>query len=144
MGGVGVLTFKVILYLMINRKISVSDASLAQSERGSSNLNSAVVMIRDGFLWLTAVQILGAAILFFAFYFTAPNPNTNYIYNGEQQVLNLTSPYHNFVRSLWFCIFHSTSAINNAGFDIVSSGSLQPYNHTGNVSYLIQITFLVE
>ena len=50
MGGVGVLTFKVILYLMINKKISVSDASLAQSERGSSNLNSAVVMIRDGFL----------------------------------------------------------------------------------------------
>ena len=144
MGGVGVLTFKVILYLMINKKISVSDASLAQSERGSSNLNSAVVMIRDGFLWLTAVQIIGAAILFFAFYFTVPNPNTNYIYNGEQQVLNLTSPYHNFVRSLWFSIFHSTSAINNAGFDIISSGSLQPYNHTGNVSYLIQITFIVE
>ncbi|MCL8211676.1 Ktr system potassium uptake protein B [Mesoplasma sp. JKS002658] len=144
MGGIGVLTFKVILYLMINRKISVNDASLAQSERGSSNLNSAVVMIRDGFLWLTAVQIIGAAILFFAFYFTVPDPNTNYIYNGERQVLELTSPYHNFVRSLWFCIFHSTSAINNAGFDIVSSGSLQPYNHSGNVSYLIQITFIVE
>ncbi|ATG97606.1 TrkH family potassium uptake protein [Mesoplasma lactucae] len=144
MGGVGILTFKVVLYLALNKRISVSDAQLAQSERGSSDLYSAVGMIRDGFVWLTSVQILAMAILFFAFYFTDPAQTSDYVLNGKKENLEAISSYHSFPKALWFAVFHSTSAINNAGFDIVSPNSLQPYNTSGNVSYLIQITFLVE
>ncbi|SYV96456.1 Ktr system potassium uptake protein B, partial [Mycoplasma putrefaciens] len=50
-GGIGVLTFKVVLFLIINKKISISDTMVAQSERGSTITNSTIHLIKDGFIW---------------------------------------------------------------------------------------------
>jgi Trk-type K+ transport system membrane component len=66
------MTLKIVLYLAINRKISINDTSLAQVERGSTDLNSAIILIRDGFLFLTIVQLIAIGALFFIFYFTDP------------------------------------------------------------------------
>ncbi|WP_051350873.1 TrkH family potassium uptake protein [[Acholeplasma] multilocale] len=148
-GGIGVLTFKIVLFLAINKKISLNDTVVAQSERGSSTTSSTIEMIRDGFIWLTMVQIFAAAILFFAFFFSQPGTVSNNWMIDENGVatqtpMDVISPYHNFGKSLWFSIFHSTSAINNAGFDLISSNSLQPYNVEGSRSYLIQTVFLLE
>ncbi|PPE04151.1 TrkH family potassium uptake protein [Williamsoniiplasma lucivorax] len=132
-GGIGILTFKIVLFLAIQRKISLNDTIIAKTERGSSTTSSTIEIIRDGFIWLTIVQLTAAFILFFAFFFEEP-ANIN----------GVVSPYHNFSKSLWFAIYHSTSAVNNAGFDIISNASLQPYNVAGHHSYLIQIVFLLE
>jgi len=145
LGGIGVMTLKIVLYLAINKKISINDTYLAQAERGSGNLKNAIVLVRNGFLVLTSIQIFAIGFLFFVFYFTEPGTvSDNLGPDGLKMDLGTISPYHNFSKSLWYSIFHSTSAINNAGFDIVSANSLQPYNVQGHHSYLIQIVFLIE
>ncbi|KNG79617.1 TrkH family potassium uptake protein [Mycoplasma sp. HU2014] len=137
-GGIGVLTFKIVLFLLINKKISISDTMVAQSERGSTITSSTIQLIKDGFIWLTIVQVFSAFILFFLFFFNEPAISNN------GQNLQTVSPFHDFWRSLWFAVFHSTSAVNNAGFDIISPNSLQPYNTLEHKVYSIQIIFMLE
>ncbi|ATZ17772.1 TrkH family potassium uptake protein [Mesoplasma melaleucae] len=139
MGGIGVLTLKIILFVSINKKISLNDTIVAQSERGNDVKSSTIELIKDGFIFLTFVQLLAAGVLFFLFFFSDPATQS---LNGTE--LNVVSPYHNFIKSIWFAIFHSTSAINNAGFDLLSTSSLQPYNIEGHQAYAIQIVFLLE
>ncbi|WP_434335720.1 potassium transporter TrkG [Mycoplasma capricolum subsp. capricolum] len=134
-GGIGVLTFKIVLFLIINKKISISDTIVAQSERGSSTTSLTIDLIKDGFIWLTSVQVVSAFILFFLFFFNQPSNDPS---------LEVVSPYHDFWKSLWFAIFHSTSAVNNAGFDIISPNSLQPYNVDNHRVYAIQVIFMLE
>nr|WP_245856632.1 potassium transporter TrkG [Mesoplasma syrphidae] len=147
-GGLGVLTLKIVLFLAINKKISLNDTVTAQTERGSSVTSSTIEMIRDGFIWLTIVQFIAAIFLFFVFFFTEPgivtNNSQNSVNGPNDATLNVVSPFHNFGKSLWFAIFHSTSAINNAGFDIISEASLQPYNVENHYAYLLQMIFLLE
>jgi len=150
LGGIGVMTIKIVVYLALNRKISINDTNLAQIERGNDNLNSAIVLIRDGFLVLTSIQLVAMSLLFFVFYFAMPGTQGDaLVWDEVSQTMQHTnletvSPYHNFSKSLWYAIFHSTSAINNAGFDLVSANSLQPYNVQGHYSHLLQVIFLLE
>nr|AVN62876.1 sodium transporter [Mesoplasma coleopterae] len=149
MGGIGVLTLKIILFIAINKKISLNDTVVAQSERGNDVKSSTIELIKDGFIFLTFVQLTAAGVLFFLFFFSEPaNESLNQIIgaNGvhSNPNLNVVSPYHNFMKSIWFAIFHSTSAINNAGYDLLSTNSLQPYNIEGHQAYAIQIVFLLE
>ncbi|WP_244147236.1 MULTISPECIES: TrkH family potassium uptake protein [Mesoplasma] len=139
MGGIGVLTLKIILFISINKKISLNDTVVAQSERGNDVKSSTIELIKDGFIFLTFIQLIAAGVLFFLFFFSEPGTQS---LNGNE--LNVVSPYHNFIKSIWFAIFHSTSAINNAGFDLLSTNSLQPYNVEGHQAYAIQIVFLLE
>ncbi len=139
MGGIGILTVKIVFLVFLNKKISLDDQSVANTERGSNSLANTVEMIKDAFFFLLSVEIIGAFILFFGFYFTPmsksylqENPNTT------------TNPYHNFGTSLWASIFHSVSAVNNAGFDILSGNSLQPYNQDDSRGYILQFTFLAQ
>ena len=45
--------------------------------------------------------------------------------------------------SLRFGIFHTLSAINNAGLDIIGTKSLQPYYHNYYFLFLTSIIFLI-
>ncbi|PPE04964.1 potassium uptake protein KtrB [Entomoplasma ellychniae] len=147
-GGIGVLTIKIVIFIIINKKISLDDTIIAQSERGGSVKSSTIEMIKDGFVFISFVQIISAAILFFLFFYLKPSEFSDNmaLIDGEYKTVDLSvvSPYKNFSQSFWFSIFHSTSAINNAGFDIVSGNSLQPYNVNNAHHYSIQIVFLME
>ncbi|ARU92225.1 potassium uptake protein KtrB [Spiroplasma clarkii] len=133
-GGVGLLTLKIVLLSMLNKKVSVDDQNVAGTERGAGTLGNTVEMIKDAFIFLTAVEIFGMFVLFFGFYFT-PMSTTEFVVNN---------PYHDFAKSGWAAIFHSISAVNNAGFDILSNASLQPYNQPGQESYFIQVIFMFQ
>jgi trk system potassium uptake protein TrkH len=136
-GGIGILTFKIVVFIVIGKKVSINDQSIAQSERGNSILANTVETIRDGFIFLTIVEVIGAVVLFFGFYFQTPdtiNPSLGMV----------TDPHENFGTSLWMAVFHSVSAVNNAGFDILSKGSIIPYNLDGHRSYLIQVVFMSQ
>lgn len=132
-GGIGILTFKIVVLTTLGKKISINDTTIAQSERGSSRLSNTIEMIKDGFIFLTIIEIIGMVILFFSFYFIKPN--------GDGDFMN---PYQNFSLSLWAAVFHSISAVNNAGFDIISNDSLTPYNSGDSHAYVIQSVFLCQ
>ncbi|AUB31178.1 TrkH family potassium uptake protein [Spiroplasma floricola] len=138
-GGIGILTIKISLLVMIGRKISLDDQNIASSERGNNSLSNTVEMIKDAFIFLIGLEIVGSIILFFGFYFTPIDIN-----NLDVSKDSITNAYNDFGKSLWAAIFHSISATNNAGFDIVSGTSLVPYNQAGSAGYLIQVTFLFQ
>ncbi len=139
-GGIGILTIKITLLVMIGRKISLDDQNIAQKERGNNSLSNTVEMIKDAFVFLLILELVGSIVLFFGFYFTPLS------FEGTHKLdpATVTNPYNDFGKSLWFAIFHSISATNNAGFDIVSGNSLLPYNQGSSHAYLIQVTFLCQ
>ncbi|QGS51574.1 TrkH family potassium uptake protein [Spiroplasma tabanidicola] len=138
-GGIGLLTIKLVILALLNRKISLDDQHVAKSERGTGTVANTVEMIRDAFLFLTFIEIAGTGVLFFGFYLT-PLTDTSPVNTS----FDVTDSYHNFSRSLWASIFHSVSAVNNAGFDIISNSSLQPYNQGNNRGYVLQVIFMLQ
>ncbi|AGR41825.1 TrkH family potassium uptake protein [Spiroplasma diminutum] len=139
-GGIGILTIKITLLVMIGRKVSLDDQNIAQTERGNNSLSNTVEMIKDAFIFLLSLELIGSIVLFFGFYFTPISLSGTV----ELDPNSVTSPYNDFGKSLWAAIFHSISATNNAGFDIISGNSLVPYNQGNSHAYLIQITFLLQ
>ncbi|AGM25455.1 TrkH family potassium uptake protein [Spiroplasma chrysopicola] len=131
-GGFGVLTFKVMLLVLLGRRISIKDRQLVQGERGSSNFGQTMDLIKNSFIFLVIIEFIAAVLLFFNFYFSSGSTA------GEHMIDNVT--YHDFWNSLWSGVFHSVSAINNAGFDIIGNSSLMPYND----NYFMQFIFLFE
>ncbi|WP_374697073.1 TrkH family potassium uptake protein [Spiroplasma endosymbiont of Polydrusus formosus] len=131
-GGFGIVTFKVMIFVWLGRRISIKDKMLVQSERGSSNFGHTIDLIKNSFIFLIILECFGAILLFCNFYFSELSIEEKYMID------NVT--YHNFWRSLWSGVFHSISSINNAGFDIIGNSSLMPYNS----DYFIQFVFLFQ
>ncbi len=132
MGGFGIITFKVMLFIFIGRKLTLKDKLLAQGERGSASLGSTIHLIKNSFIFLIVIEGVSTIALFPSFYFYQVPSSLN-------SSLNINA-FHNFLLSLWSSIFHSISAINNAGFDIIGKDSLYPYSHL----YIIQFIFMFE
>lgn len=210
-GGVGIMTLKIILFILIGKNIGISERLLLQSERGNAKLGGTVQLIKNAFYVLFIVEIIGAVVLFFYFYFTRIDyleslktqslgsimdlfkkmipinekfqifleetvPDwSQYVLdreNASDQITKIISAinnkyqgntesfflvvkpeyleklvnnsfmvsFHNFGRSFWSGIFHSVSATNNAGFDIIGVNSLNPYKQ----HYFVQFIFLVQ
>ncbi|WP_342224583.1 TrkH family potassium uptake protein [Spiroplasma endosymbiont of Asaphidion curtum] len=210
-GGIGIMTLKIILFIVIGKNISIEERMLLQSERGNTKLGGTVQLIKNAFYVLAIVEITGGVMLFFYFYFTpidyldslksqsinsiiellGKSFNTpdkfkemliakvsdweNFVTVGKefpnelarvingvtnkydsnsigflqiinndylQQLItkNFNVNYRNFGSSFWSGIFHSVSATNNAGFDIIGPNSLSPYR----TQYFVQVVFLVQ
>ncbi len=131
-GGFGIITFKVMFFIFIGKKLTLKDRLLAQGERGSTTLGGTIQLIKSGFIFLIVIEIIATIALFGPFYFYK-------VPDSEINNLNII-PEHNFLLSLWSSIFCSISAINNAGFDIIGKSSLAPYNKL----YIIQFIFMLE
>ncbi|WP_425378354.1 TrkH family potassium uptake protein [Spiroplasma endosymbiont of Polydrusus pterygomalis] len=131
-GGFGIVTFKIMIFVWLGRRISIKDKMLVQGERGSSNFGHTIDLIKNSFIFLIILECFGAILLFCNFYFSELS------IEGKYMIDNVT--YHNFWRSLWSGVFHSISSINNAGFDIIGNSSLMPYNS----NYFIQFVFLFQ
>lgn len=133
-GGIGLLTIKIVAFSFLKKKNSIDDLSIAGTERGGGTLGNTVEMIRDAFIFLTSIEIIGVFLLFFGFFFSPI----------ATEGFDTFNPQHNFLASLWAAIFHSISAVNNAGFDILSNASLQPYNQPGQRAYYLLIIFMMQ
>ena len=131
-GGFGIVTFKIMIFVWLGRRISIKDKMLVQGERGSSNFGHTIDLIKNSFIFLIILECFGAILLFCNFYFSSAS------IEGKYMIDNVT--YHNFWRSLWSGIFHSISSINNAGFDIIGNSSLMPYNS----NYFMQFVFMFQ
>ncbi len=116
LGGIGVMAIKVMFLIFIGKKIGLKEKMLIQSERGSSKIGGTYDLI------VTATQVI------FIFILLGIVLLTPYFFFVEQSGFGAENvPSGNFFASLWHAIFHSISAINNAGFDITGSASIAPY-----------------
>jgi len=134
-GGIGLIAVKLAIFSLFqfHRKTSLKERLLMQGERGSNKLGTTLGVLKVGIIVMSITEFLGAILLFLYFYFIQ-NPNVAYGTNQTQFY------YHNIWLSIWAGIFHSISAVNNAGFDIVGKNSLIPFQS----HYFIQWIFVIE
>lgn len=126
-GGIGFLTLKILIWMFLGKKIGLKERMLLNSERGSAKFGSTVELIKTAIAVIFILQIIGIIVLTTYFYFV-DIPETN--------------NFMNFGSSLWHGIFHSISAINNAGFDITGNSSLTPYQAHYFVQIFIMFLFI--
>lgn len=93
-GGLGFMTFTVMLFLFMRRQMKLSTRLLAQESLNLDNL-SQLNVIKLILLLSFIIQLAGAGLLMIDFY-----------------------PRYGLVKGLWFSVFHAVSAFCNAGFDL--------------------------
>lgn len=101
-GGLGFMTFAVMMSLMIRRHVRMSTRLLTQEALNLDHLSQLSVVYLIVKLSLL-IQVIGAVFLFFDFY-----------------------PRYGLSKGIWFSIFHSVSAFCNAGFDLFGN-SMENY-----------------
>lgn len=131
LGGVGIFALKVyIINVIFGKSVSLLSRNILEKERSAKNFGDIKNTIAISITVLIIAIIVSSFVLMFIFYFE----KGNFIENDV-----LLNPNRNWTLSFKYAIFHSISALNNAGFDILSSNSLQPYYNV----YSIQIVFII-
>lgn len=131
LGGIGIFAVKFYIFnLIFGKKISILSREILKIERGSSRLNDLKGVIKISINLFLILVLISSLALMLHFYYYEISPKK---FSFQQ------SPYKNLVLSLRFAIFHSISAINNAGFDIIGAYSFEPYYY----SYFLQIIIII-
>jgi Trk-type K+ transport system membrane component len=129
LGGIGIFAVKVYIFNFIFRqKLNLSTSNILGQERSSKDASLSKKTVIVSVSLILILITLSSFILSFVFYFEVPN-----------EVNPGNNPLGDVGLSIRFAIFHSISAINNAGFDIIGSTSLAPYYS----AYAMQIIFLI-
>lgn len=97
LGGLGFMTAStLLLFLLVGRRTGLRDRVLVQASVGTPDLASASAVLRRVALFTIVLEAIGFVILSLAFLGNGVEPLT----------------------SLWWGLFHSVSAFNNAGLDV--------------------------
>ncbi|HZK66138.1 MAG TPA: TrkH family potassium uptake protein [Chloroflexota bacterium] len=114
-GGLGFMTSSTILFLLIGHRASLRNRILLKESHGVSPIGGVLRLTRRVILVTVLIEGVGAALLFLRF--------------------SLEFPVD---WALWMGVFHSISAFNNAGFDIIGGfRSLTVFNG----DHLVLLTF---
>ena len=118
-GGLGFMTASTFLLLLFRRRVSLNERLLLRASHGVSALGGIIRLTQMVLAVTVVIEGIGALILFLRFAFDYPFP-----------------------KSLWFGVFHSVSAFNNAGFDLFGDfRSITIYNDDPTV--VLTIAFLI-
>lgn len=117
MGGLGIMTISALIFLMLGKKIGLRERLVMQEQLGAHGMAGVVRLTRN--VVLTSLLIEGVGAVLLTLRFLTYRPTSEAIYWG---------------------IFHSISAFNNAGFD-VTTASLKPLNQDAFV--LVPISVMI-
>jgi trk system potassium uptake protein TrkH len=118
-GGLGVMSFAAFFALLLGRKINLRERLMMQQAINVSAVGGIVRIVRYLLISTFAIEALGALILAFRW-----------------------APDMGLKKAVWFGIFHSISAFNNAGFDLFGNfKSLTDY--TGDVTVSLVFSILI-
>ncbi|WP_270166066.1 TrkH family potassium uptake protein [Paenibacillus sp. SYP-B4298] len=118
LGGIGIMTLGVFLWLILGRNISLSYRKLIMVDQNRNNLSGLVMLLRLVFILTLIIEAAGAAVL--TVYF------------------KLAGIYDDWLTAFVHSAFHSISAFTNAGFDIYGD-SLAPFRD----DYLVQMVTML-
>ncbi|SHJ41014.1 TrkH family potassium uptake protein [Parasporobacterium paucivorans] len=117
-GGLGVVTFVTSIFLIMKRRITLSDRMLIQEAYNLETLQGLVKLT----IWIMKGTFLVEAVgaLLYSFQFV---------------------PEFGLVHGVWYSIFHAVSAFCNAGIDLIGSASFIPYqtNPLVNINTMLLI-----
>lgn len=115
-GGLGIMTFAVLIFIMLGKKIGLKERLLVQQALNQTNFGGVVYLVKRLFYFSIITETIAALFLFLRWL-----------------------PDMGWKQGLYAAIFHSISAFNNAGFSIWPD-SLSRY--VGDPIVNIVITFL--
>ena len=95
LGGLGIMTFAVLIFLLMDKTISTRNRLMLQEALNQSTIGGIVRLVKRLFIFSIVFEFIFAVILFFRWW-------------------HVFGP----VKSLYYSIFHSISAFNNAGFSL--------------------------
>lgn len=123
-GGLGLMTLKVMIFLFLGKKIGLKDRISVTSERGNGRTGGTINLIKTALLCIFSVELIAAILFSLRYYFTYfDNP----IFD------------RNIFKVIYQGIFASISAVNNAGIDILGGNSLEMFSK----DYFIQTLTII-
>ncbi|CAM9107613.1 TrkH family potassium uptake protein [Mycoplasma marinum] len=133
-GGIGWFALKIFFFnILFGKPISLTSRTALSAERGNVRIGETRQLIKVSVIAIFTMMTIAGLILSIYFYFS----NTFWVGGpGANMGMN---PHGNWDLSIRYGVFHSISAINNAGFDIMGGHSIAPYFS----DYFVQIIFIV-
>ena len=116
MGGIGYMTLVIIFFLFIKQKLNIDEKRAMKQSLDLPNLH-VISFVKRILLFVLFIEFIGAIIL----------------------TVQFLDKYE-FIDALWFGIFHSISAFNNAGFSLFTDSLI---SYQSDSLSLLTICFLV-
>jgi trk system potassium uptake protein len=118
-GGIGIMSFAVLIFIMLGKKISLQNRIVLQQSLNQTSLGGIIRLLKR--LFIFALIIEGIATLLLAIVWV---------------------PEFGWIKGLYYGLFHAVSAFNNAGFALFSNNLI---NYVGNpiVNFVISSLFIL-
>ncbi|PFG03283.1 TrkH family potassium uptake protein [Bacillus sp. es.036] len=118
-GGLGIMSFAVVIFLLIGKKIGISQRLLITQALNQKGMGGIIKLVRSLFIFSIVIEIIGATLL-----------SARWI------------PEYGIGTGIYVAIFHAISAYNNAGFSIWSD-SLSSYVGDPIINLVIVMLFIL-
>ena len=119
LGGIGLITFSSLLILLISKEISYYTKKVVQEDINAETVFNIQKYVKKVIVTVLLIELIGAAILFFEF-----------IKKFE------------FLKAIYYSVFHSVSAFCNAGFSLFSD-NLESFKGSVIINTVIPILIMV-
>ncbi|WP_108671964.1 TrkH family potassium uptake protein [Peribacillus acanthi] len=116
LGGLGIMSFAVLVFIMLGKKIGFKERILIQQSLNQTSLGGVILLVKRLFLFSFIIEGIAMACL-----------ATRWV------------PEFGWGKGLYFSLFHSISAFNNAGFGLLPDNMMR---YVGDPVINIVITFL--
>ena len=117
-GGLGLMTFAIFTLILLGKRIGLKERLLMQESFNQTSIGGVIRLVKILFIFTLAVELAGTAIL-----------SLKWI------------PEYGAVRGLFYSLFHSVSAFNNAGFALFSD-NLIGFSHDGLINLVISLLII--
>jgi trk system potassium uptake protein len=116
-GGLGFMTFGVLISLVLGKKITLRERLIMQEAMNIHSIQGLVKMVKYILVFTVSVQVFGAVLL-----------STQFI------------PEYGIYKGLFYSLFHSISSFCNAGFDLFGTSLI---NYSSNTTVILVISTLI-
>ncbi len=120
LGGFGFMTSTTVLFLALRQRIGLRERLLVGETMGMATAGGMVNLVRRLAIFTLLTESTGAIVLFFAFF-----------------------PRITLKTAIWNAIFHSISAFNNAGFDVLANNFRSLMDYQQNTLLLLTLAVLI-
>lgn len=121
LGGTNIIAFGGFLSLMSKVGVGIRHHQVIEGFVAKNNILSASGMLGKVLLWTLMIELGGAAVMYYLW-----DPNIQWYDNGER---------------LFYSVFHSMSAFNNAGISLFTDGL---YNEAVRYNYLVHWVIAIQ
>lgn len=115
-GGLGIMSFAVLIFMVLGKKIGMKERMVIQQALNQSSLGGMINLVKHLFIFSFSIEIIAMFVL-----------STRWV------------PEYGWLKGLYYSLFHSVSAFNNAGFGLWSDNLM---GYTGDPIVNIAITSL--